>query len=69
MGLLVRRAVGYADRAFNKHVHTAVRSFIVGLNAPTAKPSTLRQADGLNSHFFHADSTAFGYCGLPRLPL
>ena len=24
---------------------------------------------GLNSHFFHADSTAFGYCGLPRLPL
>ena len=24
---------------------------------------------GWNSHFFHAASTAFGYCGLPRLPL
>ena len=22
-----------------------------------------------NSHFFQADSTALGYCGLPRLPL
>lgn len=26
-------------------------------------------AIGLNSHFFHAASTAFGYFGLPRLPL
>ena len=32
------------------------------------KAGTLH-APGLNSQFFHAASTAFGYFGLPRLPL